>query len=131
MAGDERRGGRLSRLGRALRRGAGRVKARVGAKAPEGPVRLSFEGHGDVEIPHGTTVLAAARQAGLDLPHYCGGTCSCGTCRVEVVAGGAGLSPADGREQMVLGSERARDGDRLACQARVVGPATVRVPDWF
>ena len=131
MSRDERRGGRLSRLGRALRRGAGKVRGRMGPRPAEGPVAVRFEGHGSVEVPAGTTLLVAARTAGVDVPHYCGGTCSCGTCRIEIVSGADNLSPAEGREQMVLGSERTRDGDRLACQARARGPVGVRVPDWF
>ena len=131
MPDDQHRKSRLGRFGRALRRGASRVRDKVGPATPKGPVRLRFEGHGEVEVPRGTTILAAAREAGVDVPHYCGGTCSCGTCRVVIRDGAQRLSPPDGREAMVLGSERAREGDRLACQARALGPATIHVPDWF
>jgi ferredoxin len=131
MADDEHRESRLGRLGRALRRGASRVRGKVGSHPPEGPVRVSFEGQGEVEVPWGTTILAAAAQAGVDVPHYCGGTCSCGTCRVEIRGGAKRLSPRDGREAMVLGSDRTGAGDRLACQARLLGHATIHVPDWF
>lgn len=131
MPDDEHRESRLGRLGRALRRSAARVRRRGEAPVVSGPVRLVFEGHAEIEVPAGTTLLAAARQAGVEVPHYCGGTCSCGTCRVVIRAGADRLSPAEGREQMVLGSERARDGDRLACQARALGPVTIHIPDWF
>lgn len=70
-------------------------------------------------------------QLGLDLSHYCGGTCSCGTCRVEILLGAEHLSSPRGNETMVLGAEHLLAGDRLACQARVLGPVVVRVPEWF
>lgn len=129
MSGDQRRKSRLGRLKNALRRGAARVRER--SRTPAGPVVVRFEGAGEVEVPWGTTVLAAADRAGVDVPHYCGGTCSCGTCRVEVRGDATGLSPASGREEMVLGSQQTQAGDRLACQARLLGPVTIRVPEWF
>ena len=131
MPDDSRRRTTLSRIGGMLRRGARKVRGRHDAAPPSVPVLLELEGHGVVEVSSGTTILAAACQAGVDVPHYCGGTCSCGTCRVEIVSGADKLSPAAGREQMVLGAERTRAGDRLACQARILGPVSVRVPDWF
>lgn len=131
MPDDPRRRSTLSRIGGVLRRGAQKVRGRRNRSLPDGPVTLQLDGHESVEVPVGTTILAAALQAGIDVPHYCGGTCSCGTCRVEILAGADQLSPTAGREQMVLGADRTRAGDRLACQARILGPACVRVPDWF
>lgn len=83
------------------------------------------------EVPGGISLLACARHLDVRVTHYCGGMCSCGTCRVEVVDGADLLSPALPNERMVLGAERDAAGDRLACQARVLGPVVVRVPDWF
>jgi 2Fe-2S ferredoxin len=77
------------------------------------------------------TVLQAAVSQGVDLSHYCGGTCTCGTCRVRVLRGAANLSSMEGREQMVLGYEAAQAGDRLACQARVRGPVEIEVLDHY
>ena len=132
MPDDPHRRSTLARIGGAIRRGARRMRdRRKGAQDERGPVTLDFQGMGTVEVPSGTTILAAARQAGIDLPHYCGGTCSCGTCRVEIASGTENLSNRQGREEMVLGSERTRAGDRLACQARVIGAVSVTVPEWF
>jgi len=100
------------------------------AGAPE-TCEIEFVGHGQGSVAAGLTLLGAARQLDVDLSHYCGGTCSCGTCRVEIQAGAASLSQPSPNEAMVLGAERVRAGDRLACQARVLGPVVVRVPDWF
>ena len=131
MAEDDRRKSRLGRLGRVLRRGASRLRSRGAARPPEGWVRVCFGANGEIEVPWGTTVRAAASQAGVDLPHCGGGTCSCGTCRVVIQVGADQLSPQQGREAMVLGADRANGGDRLACQARLLGPATIHIPDWF
>jgi ferredoxin len=122
-------------LRRGLRR-AGRAifDAARQARRPsaEGPPRVHFEGRDEpVDVPAGTTVLLAARRAGVELNHYCGGHCSCGTCRVEVLEGAHNLSSPAGMEPAVLGSSRASAGDRLACQARVLGTVRVRVPPWF
>lgn len=82
-------------------------------------------------VARGLSVLEAANAGGVDLRSYCGGNCSCGTCRVEIVRGGKNLSPMQGTEEFVLGPEAVRRGDRLACQAQANGEVEVRVPDWF
>ncbi len=79
----------------------------------------------------GATVLEVATLAGIDLRSYCGGNCSCGTCRIDVRSGAAHLSRRGPMEEVVLGSEAAARGDRLACQAAVFGPVEVVIPEWF
>ena len=79
----------------------------------------------------GTTILEAALEAGLSLDHFCGGNCSCGTCRVEVVQGDRNMSTPRPDESLVLGPGALEAGDRLACQAQVRGPVEVRVPRFF
>jgi len=134
-------GSRLRRGLRGLVAAGGRVGRRLASKAPPDrpiptePVAVAFvlpdgdERRGQVD--GGQTLLAAALQLRVDLSHYCGGMCSCGTCRVEVVEGADALSHPVGNEAMVLGAARADAGQRLACQARVLGPVVVRVPAWF
>lgn len=95
-----------------------------------GPVHVIFEGRAEGDVPPNISILAAAERLGVDLNHYCGGTCSCGTCRVEIAEGGRNLSRPEGREQMVLGAVFKDRGDRLGCQARVLGPVRVKVPNW-
>ena len=79
----------------------------------------------------GVTLLAIAREYGVDISSYCGGQCSCGTCRVQVVGSDEGLSPRTPNEAMVLGEAQVRKGERLACQARLVGPARVQLLDLY
>jgi uncharacterized 2Fe-2S/4Fe-4S cluster protein (DUF4445 family) len=38
-------------------------------------------------VPHGTSVLAAARQLGVDIDSVCGGRAMCGRCQVNVGVG--------------------------------------------
>jgi ferredoxin len=130
MAQDQQdKGGRLRRaLKRAL---SGKPKA------PEatGPCTVTFV-HKDTVVaegvmPQGTPLLLAAAKLGVRLEHFCGGCCSCGTCRVEVLGGAENLSPREGREELVLGAAHVMAGNRLACQAKTHGPVKVRVPEWF
>lgn len=121
-----------SMVERMLREGVAPGPARMpnGRGLPRGPLRVRFDGR-EVPATAGATLLEAARLADVDLRSYCGGNCSCGTCRVEVVAGAEHLSRAEPMEQLVLGM--AVDGrvDRLACQAQVWGPVEVRIPPGF
>lgn len=96
-----------------------------------GSQRVVFQGLGEGDFEPGTTVLQAAAALDLDLDHFCGGNCSCGTCRVELIGPGAGLSPMRPSESIVLGHEAVEAGDRLACQAFITGPVSVRIPTFF
>ena len=79
----------------------------------------------------GMSLLSIARDNGIELDHFCGGQCSCGTCRVKVTNGEGNLSKPSGPEQMVLGPKHLANCGRLACQARVTGDVEVEVPSWF
>ena len=82
------------------------------------------------EVPTGTTLLDAARGAGLPIARACTGRGLCGRCDLEILGGQGWLSPesADERET------RERDGipaaRRLACQARVRGPVLATASYW-
>ena len=119
---------RVKEVGRRLAR---KALGRAGEGSTGEPALVRFEGHTEGLIEPETTLLQAADQLGVDLNHYCGGYCSCATCRVEILEGAGSLSAMRGNEQMVLGANHVARGDRLACQARVKGPVTVRIPEWF
>ncbi len=100
-----------------------------------------------LEVPRGTSVLAAADEAAETVPddffvgELCEGRHECGNCCVEVVEGGANLSPPTDSERRLLRDLGHRVGDdgvpaphgarrpavRTACTARVQGDATVRI----
>ena len=65
------------------------------------------------EVDTGTTVLAAARQLGVDLDSVCGGRGICGRCQIEPSTGSFAKwaidSEADGAVGLVGGRDRLRD----------------------
>lgn len=102
---------------------------RVRPPPPGSPVNLVIAGR-RLAVESGVTLLEAARAHDLDLRSYCGGNCSCGTCRVEIVRGAEALSRPRSNESFTLGMEAAHRGDRLACQARIEGEVEIRIPPW-
>ena len=79
-----------------------------------------------VTVPARTTILDAARIAGVELVAICGGEGVCGTCRVRPVEGK--LSPRTLTEESELSDADLGDGFRLACQAEVLGDVRVDIP---
>ncbi|MCB9759023.1 MAG: (2Fe-2S)-binding protein [Alphaproteobacteria bacterium] len=112
-----------------------RVRQRVsGPPSPYRPgdqVRVSFGASGGGDVEYGTSLLAAARTHDVDLDHFCGGNSSCGTCRVRIRSGAEHLSEMHMNEEIVLGVDAVRSGDRLACQARALGPVEAEIPEFF
>lgn len=91
----------------------------------QGDARVRFEPSGrDVTVPHGSTLLAAARMADVAIDAPCDGAGTCGSCRVH--AEGA-LSPLRSDERELLGGAGVTAGVRLACRARALGDVTVTV----
>ncbi len=78
-------------------------------------------------VPRGTSILDAALEAGVDLNHYCGGMCSCGSCRIVLVSGD--VSTLVKMELMTLDVVREGEDDRLGCQTLIQGDVVVEVPD--
>jgi len=78
-----------------------------------------------LRVPDGQTLLEAARQAGIHLNAPCGGTGTCGGCRVEIPE-----SPPEPSEtcRRVLAGEEISRNLRLACQVRVHRSMRVVVP---
>ena len=130
-----RRGQRRAALKRRIQSAIGRVrnKPNVGADEAVSVQFLDSEGQkiGSICASPGISLLALASKAKIEIDHFCGGQCSCGTCRVIVIDGRDRLSKMTGMEQMVLGAKHVSSGCRLACQARTEGPVTIQVPRWF
>jgi len=88
-------------------------------------VRIRINGQ-EVEIEKGSSVLAASMRAGIKHMHLCGGRGLCTTCRIRVVDGAEHLSPMAPYERVSLrGHFSFASAVRLACQAKVLGPAQV------
>jgi uncharacterized 2Fe-2S/4Fe-4S cluster protein (DUF4445 family) len=86
----------------------------------------------------GTPVLEAARALGVDIDSICGGRARCGRCQVEPVEGSfakenivsspAHLSPEGEAEASLRTRGRLAAGNRLSCQARLMGDVRIDVP---
>jgi len=76
------------------------------------------------------TVLDAARRADAPLGNSCGSVGVCGRCRVVVLAGGENLSPPTTIELRVAAQREFAAGERLACQAVVMGDVEVTTSYW-
>ena len=77
----------------------------------------------EVDVPAGTTVMAAALKNGIDgIVAECGGVCMCSTCHVFVDEGFLGkLPPTSDTEEAVLeiAAIERRPNSRLSCQIKV------------
>jgi uncharacterized 2Fe-2S/4Fe-4S cluster protein (DUF4445 family) len=85
---------------------------------------VHFEpGNVEVAVKKGTNLLEAAIQAGIGLVAACGGSGTCGTCKVIVQEGEVDFS----RTARLTDGEL-KDGIRQACQSRVLSDLRVLVP---
>ncbi|RZK61296.1 MAG: (2Fe-2S)-binding protein [Hymenobacter sp.] len=83
-----------------------------------------------LEVPAGATLLAAIQRAGHDWRHACGAKGRCTTCRVQLLAGAAHLTPPTAPEVRYREAGRLLPTERLTCQARLpTGEAVGRVPE--
>jgi adenylate cyclase len=69
----------------------------------------------------GLSILELSRMNEIPHADVCSGRGRCGTCRVRIDRGAEQLSPRNDIEQKTLARVRASAGERLACQARVLG----------
>jgi uncharacterized 2Fe-2S/4Fe-4S cluster protein (DUF4445 family) len=74
----------------------------------------------------GASLLDAARDLGVDLASICGGGGSCGSCRVQIIAGK--VTSVTLNEEEELSAEELAQGYRLACQAEPLSDCRVHVP---
>jgi serine/threonine protein kinase/hemoglobin-like flavoprotein len=91
--------------------------------------RVSFREDGERVVTaasHGDLLLEVSLAAGIKHFHACGGKARCSTCRVVVLEGRDSLSPRTAAEEAVASRRKWPATTRLACQARVHGPCTVR-----
>jgi len=88
-------------------------------------VQITINGN-EVEVEAGISILAASMQAKVKHMHLCGGHGLCSTCRVRVVEGAEQLSEMAMYERVSLRLHLSFSSDvRLACQAKIEGPAKV------
>jgi len=91
-------------------------------------VLVVFEGHGEVKVPVGTTILQASQRGHFPEGSACGGVCGCSTCHVYVKEGAALLSELEDEENDILDKAfDVRANSRLGCQAKIEKPGRVLV----
>ena len=74
----------------------------------------------EIEVPAGTTILAAAQKANAQVGYACGGNCACSTCHVYVKEGYDSLSEQEEGEEDILDKAfDVRPTSRLSCQAKI------------
>ncbi|GIL12075.1 MAG: drug:proton antiporter [Chloroflexota bacterium] len=91
-------------------------------------------------MPHGTTVLDAARALGVEIESICSGRLTCGKCQIapedgqfakHAISSSAGhLSPPDDAERAFAAAHGIDLSQRrLSCVARVIGDVLMTVPE--
>jgi ferredoxin len=94
-------------------------------------VRVRFRPSGRaLFVAPGTSLLEAARRAGLPMASGCGAEGLCGRCGLRVLSGAEHLSPETDGEAEAKRRNRVDDGLRLACQATVAGDVEVSTSYW-
>ncbi|MEK9784782.1 MAG: ASKHA domain-containing protein [Gammaproteobacteria bacterium] len=89
-------------------------------------------------VPHGTTVLQAARDLGVDLDSVCGGRAICGRCQVRLSEGSFPKHGIESRSDSLSAfgeneiefdkTEGLAAGRRLGCSAKLIGDTVIDVP---
>ena len=83
-----------------------------------------------IQVPAGTTLLEAARRAGLPLASSCSGEGACGRCGMRIVNRDPNLAPETDSERRVKARNRVEDELRLACRTGISSNITVTTSYW-
>lgn len=76
-------------------------------------------------MPPGISLFNAANWIGLPIDSTCGAKGTCGKCKVRILLGGNGVTPAD---RKVFTSAELADGWRLSCRAEAHSDVICEVP---
>ena len=91
------------------------------------PCTVDFKPSGlTVACTRGTPLIEVMRQAGIPLQSVCGGSGTCGRCRVRILSGST--HPPNAEEIKQIPDAELADGYRLACQVRVRDDTAVDIP---
>lgn len=77
----------------------------------------------EYEIEKNENLFFAAQKAGIWIDGSCGGTGSCGKCKVKIISGLVS-DPTEEEKRFLTETER-KEGYRLACQTRALGDLVV------
>jgi len=91
-----------------------------------GAVTINVNGEKDLQVSAGSKLIGTLAEVGIFVPSACGGSGTCGQCRVAVLEGGGSLLPT---EASLISKKEAAEHQRLACQVTVDGNMRIRVPE--
>lgn len=83
-----------------------------------------------MRVPKGTTLLEAARQAGLPIASGCGAHGLCGRCGVTVLSGEEQVSEETPAEAEAKQVNRIDSSQRLSCMSKVTGDIEITASYW-
>jgi ferredoxin len=81
-----------------------------------------------IDVPRGTLLIAAIREAGLPIANPCGDTLICGRCAVRILSGS--VSEEAPVETSLKHRNRVAPEQRLACAIRVRGDLVITADYW-
>jgi Na+-transporting NADH:ubiquinone oxidoreductase subunit F len=101
----------------------------LGARAKlmaHGHVKINVNDERTIEVSSGGKLLGTLANARIFVSSPCGGSGTCGQCRVKVFEGGGAILPT---ETSHISKRDARAGYRLSCQVSVKQDMKITVPD--
>jgi Na+-transporting NADH:ubiquinone oxidoreductase subunit F len=93
---------------------------------PQGDVNIRVNGELDIKTPVGIKLMEGLANGGVFAPSACGGSGTCGQCRVKILEGGGALLST---EASLISKREAAAGDRLACQVTVTQDLVISVSE--
>jgi len=83
---------------------------------PSGPVKIKINSDKELEVQSGSTLLATLSNNKIFLPAACGGSGTCGMCRLQVMSGAGSILPT---EKGFFTRKEQQNHWRLGCQVKV------------
>jgi len=93
---------------------------------PQGDATIRVNDELIIQTPMGDKLMGALSSSDIFVPSACGGSGTCGQCRVKVLEGGGALLPT---EASLISKREAAAGERLACQVTVSRDLVINVPE--
>jgi Na+-transporting NADH:ubiquinone oxidoreductase subunit F len=93
---------------------------------PSGNVKITVNDEKEIETSMGGTVLSTLQSNGIFLSSACGGSGSCGQCRLQIMEGGGEILPT---EIGFFTRKQIKNHWRLGCQTKVKENLNIRVPE--
>jgi chlorosome envelope protein X len=89
-------------------------------------MQITINNH-QYDAKQGERLLDVARVNHEHIGYFCGGNSICQTCYVKVLEGAELLSPLSEEEKAILSENLLKAGTRMACQATVEKPGSIRI----